>query len=61
MRPDERIERRRPGRPRVADEPLTPVTTFVPLSVHKRLTELAAQRSDKSLSGLLRDRICRVR
>jgi len=61
MKPAKFLERRRPGRPRVSDEPLTAVTSFIPISEYNRLAQLANQRSDKSLSGLIRDRLSQLR
>jgi hypothetical protein len=52
-------ERRRPGRPRLSDEPMTAVTAFIPVEDYQRLVRLSNQRPDKSLSGLIRDVIIR--
>lgn len=51
-------ERRR-GRPRLADEPMTAVTAFIPVPEYDRLVRLSQRRDDKSLSGLIRDVLIR--
>jgi len=49
-------ERRRGGRPRVSDEPSTPVSTTLPVSDYDRLLQLAKTRRT-TLAGALRDMI----